>query len=149
MGHVDPKSHMCRLLTSVILLAATGLLLTARGQSPDATETIRIDTDLVNLNVSVFNLRASDPTGLLQQKDFAVFENGAPQEISFFASNEAPFDLVLLLDLSGSTADKIGLIRKSSKRFVDAARPVDRVAIVTFTADVEVDRKSTRLNSSH
>src|SRR3989454_6087803 len=143
MGHVDPKSHMCRLLTSVILLATTGLLLTARGQSSDATETIRIDTDLVNLNVSVFNLRASQTNGLLQQKDFAVFENGALQEISFFASNEAPFDLVLLLDLSGSTADKIGLIRKSAKRFVDAARPGDRIAILTFTADILLVSKLT------
>src|SRR5207247_1275846 len=106
--------------------------------SSDATETIRIDTDLVNLNLSVINLRASQTNGLLQQKDFAVFENGALQQISFFASSEAPFDLVLLLDLSGSTADRIGLIRKSSKRFVDAVRPVDRVAIVTFTADAEV-----------
>src|SRR5207245_4709973 len=146
MGQVDPKSHMCRLLMSVVVLAATGLLLTARGQSSDATETIRIDTDLVNLNVSVFNLRASQTNGLLQQKYFAVFENGALQEISFFALNEAPFDLVLLLDLSGSTADKIGLIRKSSKRFVDAARPVDRVAIVTFTADVQVE---STLTSAH
>src|SRR2546425_2276008 len=146
MGHVDPKSHMCRLLTSVILLAATGLLLTARGQSSDATETIRIDTDLVNLNVSVFNLRASQTNGLLQQKDFAVFDNGALQEISFFASNEAPFDLVLLLDLSGSTANKIGLIRKSSKRFVDAARPGDRIAILTFAAELRV---VSRLSSDH
>src|SRR5256885_15917591 len=39
---------------------------------------------------------------------------------------------------SSDLADKIGLIRKSSKRFIDAVRPVDRVAIVTFTADVEV-----------
>src|SRR5207253_8698178 len=82
--------------------------------------------------------RASQTTGLLQLKDFAIFENGALHAISFFGSNEAPFDLVLLLDLSGSTADKIGLIRKSSKRFTDAVRPVDRVAIVTFTADVEL-----------
>src|SRR3989442_13740790 len=100
MGHVDPKSHRRRLLMSAILLAASGLLLTVRGQSSDATETIRIDTDLVNLNVSVFNLRASQTSGLLQQKDFAVLENGALQEISFFASNQAPFDLALLLDLS-------------------------------------------------
>jgi len=42
------------------------------------------------------------------------------------------------LDLSGSTADKIKLIRTSSKRFVDAARPGDRIAIVTFTEDVQV-----------
>jgi Ca-activated chloride channel family protein len=69
----------------------------------------------------------------LQQKDFMVFENGVPEEITFFASNATPFDLVLLLDLSGSTSDKLDLIRKSARRFVEAARPVDRICIITFT----------------
>jgi len=126
------------LVASIFLLTAHCSLLTASGQTPESVETLRIDTDLVNLNVSVFNHDRSQPTAALQQKDFAVFENGEPQEISFFASAETPFDLVLLLDLSGSTADKIGLIRKSAKRFVDAARPADRIAIFTFTADIEV-----------
>lgn len=108
------------LAATLFLLTAHCLPLTARGQTPEPAETLRIDTDLVNLNVSVFNRKPAQTASPLQQKDFAVFENGAPQEISFFASGETPFDLVLLLDLSGSTADKIGLIRKSSKRFVDA-----------------------------
>lgn len=122
----------------LFLLTAHCLLLTGQAQTPDSVETLRIDTDLVNLNLSVFSRIRSQPAAMLQRKDFAVFENGAPQEISFFASAETPFDLVLLLDLSGSTADKIGLIRKSAKRFVDAARPADRIAIVTFTADIQV-----------
>jgi len=126
------------LVASIFLLTAHCSLLTASGQTPESVETLRIDTDLVNLNVSVFGHDRSQPAAALQQKDFAVFENGEPQEISFFASAETPFDLVLLLDLSGSTADKIGLIRKSAKRFVDAARPADRIAIFTFTADIEV-----------
>jgi VWFA-related protein len=121
-----------------LLLNAHGALSTAMGQTPEPVDTLRIDTELVNLNVSVFNRNLSQPTILLQQKDFAVYENGVPQEISFFAAADTPFDLVLLLDLSGSTADKIGLIRKSARRFVDAARPVDRIAIVTFTADIQV-----------
>jgi VWFA-related protein len=129
---------MFRLRLSLSLFAIVCLPLAVPAQSIEPTDTLRIDTDLVNLNVSVFNLRASQGTQVLQPKDFAVLENGAAQEISFFASNEAPFDLVLLLDLSGSAADKIGLIRKSSKRFVDAARPADRLAIVTFTAEVHV-----------
>jgi VWFA-related protein len=70
--------------------------------------------------------------GELQQKDFRVFENGEPQEIAFFASSATPFDLVLLLDLSGSTVDKLDLVRKSARRFVEAARPVDRISVVTF-----------------
>jgi len=97
----------------------------------------------VNLNVSVVNRNAALGAGQLEQKDFAVFENGAPQDILFFASEEAPFDLVLLLDLSTSTADKIGLIRKSAKRFVDAARPADRIAIFIFTSEIEVVSKLT------
>ena len=123
---------------TTVLLTTHCSLLTLKAQTPEPIETLRIDTDLVNLNVSVFSRTPSRTAGVLQQTDFAVFENGAPQEISFFASAETPFDLVLLLDLSLSTADKIGLIRKSSKRFVDAARPADRIAIVTFTAEIQV-----------
>jgi Ca-activated chloride channel family protein len=140
---------------TLLLLTAHCSLLTLKGQTPDPVETLRIDTDLVNLNVSVFNRNLSQPTTLLQQKDFVVFENGVPQEISFFASAETPFDLVLLLDISGSTADKIGLVRKSAKRFVDAARPVDRIAIVTFTADIQIvstltsDHEALKKNIDH
>lgn len=126
------------LAVGLLLLTARCPLPTIQAQTPEPTDTIRIDTDLVNVSVSVFSRHASLGKSALEQKDFAVFENGEPQEISFFASAETPFDLVLLLDLSGSTADKIKLIRTSSKRFVDAARPGDRIAIVTFTADVQV-----------
>ena len=118
------------------LLTAYCPLPTVQAQTPEPIDTVRIDTDLVNISVSVFGRNAPPPK--LGQNDFAIFENGAPQEISFFASAETPFDLVLLLDLSGSTADKLKLIRTSSKRFVDAARPGDRIAIVTFTEDVQV-----------
>ena len=134
------------LAATFFLLTAHCSLLTLQAQTTEPIETIRIDTDLVNLNVSVFNRKSAPNTTALQQKDFAVFENGSPQEILFFASSETPFDLVLLLDLSGSTADKIDLIRKSSKRFVDAARPSDRIAILTFTADVQM---VCRLTSDH
>ncbi len=66
-------------------------------------------------------------------KDFVVLEDGIPQEISFFAAADAPFDLVLLLDLSGSNSKNLKMIRNSAKRFVDAARDIDRIALVTFT----------------
>jgi VWFA-related protein len=70
---------------------------------------------------------------LLAPNDFLVLEDGIPQEISFFAAADAPFDLVLLLDLSGSNSKNLKMIRNSAKRFVDAARDIDRIALVTFT----------------
>jgi Ca-activated chloride channel homolog len=103
---------------------------TAAAQEPD---TIRIDSDLVDLKVSVLGFPPNAPPPTLDPKDFVVLEDGVPQEISFFAAADTPFDLVLLLDLSASNDKKLKMIRNSAKRFVDAARDIDRIAIVTFT----------------
>lgn len=107
-------------------------------QTAEPADTIRVDSDLVSLQISVLSHDPSKPPDFLRQRDFSVFDNGAPQEIAFFAAADAPFDLVLLIDLSGSTADKLKLIRKSSKRFVEAARPLDRIAIITFTDSLQI-----------
>jgi VWFA-related protein len=107
-------------------------------QSPEQVETIRVDSDLVDLKVSVVSLNPQNPSTELQQKDFLVLEDGTPQDIAFFAAADTPFDLVLLLDLSGSTNDKLKLIKKSARRFVDATRPIDRVSVVTFTDVAQV-----------
>jgi VWFA-related protein len=105
----------------------------ALAQTSEPSEVIRVDSDLVDLKVSVLRLNTLSPVAELQQSDFLILEDGKPQEISFFAGENAPFDLVLLLDLSGSTAKKLKLVRNSARRFVEAARPIDRIAIVTFT----------------
>jgi len=99
----------------------------------DNVETIRIDSDLVDLKVSVLGVPPNSPPPALAPKDFTVIEDGVPQEITFFQAADTPFDLVLLLDLSGSNSKKLKMIRNSAKRFVDAARDIDRIALVTFT----------------
>jgi VWFA-related protein len=104
----------------------------AHGTDAEDVETIRVDTELVDLNVSVFRRGGQGVVGELGKQDFLVMENGTPEEISFFASAATPFDMVLLLDLSLSSAKKLGLIRKSAIEFVKAARPTDRIGVVTF-----------------
>jgi VWFA-related protein len=108
-------------------------LLCGTAAAQDEVETVRIDSDLVDLKVSVLGFPPNTPPPLLDPKDFVVLEDGVPQEISFFAAADTPFDLVLLLDLSGSNSKKLKMIRNSAKRFVNAARDVDRIALVTFT----------------
>lgn len=102
-------------------------------RAQDTVETIRIDSELVDLKVSVLGFAPNGPAPMLEQKDFRILEDGVPQEITFFAAADAPFDLVLLLDLSGSNSKNLKMIRNSAKRFVDAARDVDRIALVAFT----------------
>lgn len=116
-----------------IVFALSGSQPAARAQTIEPMERIRIDSDLVDLKVSVVRLNPESPALVLKQEDFQVFEDGKPQEIVFFAGEDAPFDLVLLLDLSGSIADKLKLVKRSAKRFVETMRPLDRIAIVTFS----------------
>jgi VWFA-related protein len=122
-------------LLRILVSAFFALLIPIAGlaQSGEPVDTIRVESDLVDLKVSVLNLNPQNASINLQQKDFLVIEDGRPQDIAFFAAADTPFDLVLLLDLSGSTNNKLKLIRKSARRFVEATRPTDRVSVVTFT----------------
>ncbi len=103
------------------------------GTYVDPNDVIKTETNLVNLNVSVFNDKSKTFVGSLNKEDFKVLENGQEQTVTYFASTDVPFDLVLLVDLSGSTSEKRDLIKKSTLRFIEAARPTDRLAIVTFS----------------
>jgi VWFA-related protein len=93
---------------------------------------IRVDSQLVALNLSVIDRNTRRGLVGLAKSDFRLFENGAEQQILQFDSSSAPFDLLLLIDLSGSTRDVVKLIRAAALRFVDAARPSDRIGVITF-----------------
>jgi VWFA-related protein len=113
--------------------AATDLL---NGEAADADEVIRVDTNLVSMNVSVFNEKLRTYIGSLDKTDFKVSEDGHEEELTYFAATDLPFDLVLLIDLSGSTSEKRKLISQTTQRFIEVARPADRLAIVTFSDTV-------------
>jgi VWFA-related protein len=101
-------------------------------------EVVRVESDLVTLNVSVVDRASGRGLVGLGAGDFKVFEDGAEQRVEHFESAEAPFDLLLLLDLSGSTARVTDTIRAAARRFVAATRSQDRVAIVTFAGEQSV-----------
>jgi len=104
---------------------------TPEGQEVDEGDVVRVDTQLVSVPAVV-----TDPTGRplinLRAENFVLYEDGHPQQISNFATTDAPFEVVLLLDTSGSTRDELGLIRRAARAFIDALRPGDRVAVVAF-----------------
>lgn len=105
----------------------------------DEEEVLQVNTKLVSLNLHILNRDlASADNSSLKADDFIVYENGKEQKISFFSNAEQPFDLILLLDFSGSTAGKQGLIRKAAARFVETARPTDRIAVVAFTDEIRL-----------
>jgi hypothetical protein len=71
------------LLGSMVLAIFVLYPKTCNAQTGEPTETIRVDSDLVDLRVSVVRLNPDSPVSALQQKDFLVFEDGKPQQIVF------------------------------------------------------------------
>ena len=98
-------------------------------------DVIRVDSQLVTLNISVIDRGTNRGLLGLGQSDFKLFEDGQEQRILQFESSSAPFDLMLLIDLSGSTREVVKLIRAAALRFVEAARPADRIGVITFAGE--------------
>jgi len=97
----------------------------------DEGDVVRVETQLVSVPAVVTNSAGRPLTGL-RAENFLLFENGQQQQITNFATTEAPFEIALLLDTSGSTREDVGLIRQAANAFIDALRPGDQVAIVGF-----------------
>lgn len=95
-------------------------------------DVIRVDTELVSVNVSVVDRGTNHGVNDLTKDDFRLYEGNTQQQIAHFESSTAPFNLLLLIDLSGSTTKVVELIKAAALHFVEAARPFDRIAVITF-----------------
>ncbi|NJM54333.1 MAG: hypothetical protein HC846_13705, partial [Blastocatellia bacterium] len=76
---------------------------------------IKVDTSIVRLNIGVVDGRGQPITNL-SKDDFAVYEDGVKQTISRFEPTVAPFSVVMILDMSGSTLGFRETIRQSAFR---------------------------------
>jgi len=112
---------------------------TGQGTGPETIEggipRFSSEVRLVNLTAAVFDAEGHPITGL-QREDFEVLEDDEPQKLTFTGSEEVPFNLVLLLDLSGSTRRDRPAMKEAAKRFIAIARPHDRVAAYALANNV-------------
>src|SRR3954464_1219987 len=109
---------------------------TAHAQKGDDDPVVRVNADLVVLNVTV-----TDGQGLyvhkLTRPDFKIFEDGREQRISLFSVEETPFAAAILLDTSGSMETRLTLARAAAIRFLEGLREEDVAAVYHFGSDVE------------
>src|ERR1051325_1045712 len=99
-------------------------------------ETLKIDTDLVTVPVIATNTNGLYITDL-RQEEFTITEDGVAQQIAFFGKVAAPFHVVLMLDTSSSTQDKLKQIQQAAIAFVEQLQPADRVKVISFDDSVK------------
>jgi Ca-activated chloride channel homolog len=105
----------------------------------DDDDVVRVNTDLVVLNVTVTDKAGQYVKGL-KASDFKVYEDGVevkPEMIANFSLQESPYAAVVLLDSSGSMEARFSLARSAAIRFLDGLRPEDVAAVYRFDSKVE------------
>lgn len=121
-------------LAIILILLFTGANF---GQTPSSTpplsddQPIRVDTLLVSIPVIASDRDGRNVAGL-KKENFTILQDGEKQPIEFFADEEAPMNVAIIIDLSGSTAPVLNDIKRAARDFIKVLRPEDKATIVGF-----------------
>jgi VWFA-related protein len=96
-----------------------------------------VTPQLVRVNASVTD-RNGRAIPNMRSADFSIFEDGSERRIVDVTPATEPFNLILLLDVSGSVEERIDFIRKAARDFLATTSPQDRIAITSFRDDIQI-----------
>jgi len=92
---------------------------------------------LLRFNASVLDRHGRAIPGM-RESDFTVWENGVERRVTNVSPANEPFNLVLLLDVSGSVEERMDFIRKAARDFLRTTSPQDRISIISFRDDIQI-----------
>lgn len=99
-----------------------------RTRAAGYVESVSVDVVLVN---AVVTDGGRFVPGLTRDV-FRILDDNKERPITSFQSTDAPLELVLALDVSGSMTDALAEVKTAAGSFVRALRPQDRVTLVAF-----------------
>ena len=90
-----------------------------------------------NVNLVLVPVTVTDPmdrlvTGL-DKSNFSVYQDKEKEQIRNLSSDDAPISVGVILDVSGSMADKIDRAREAVSQFLETANPQDEFFLITFS----------------
>jgi Ca-activated chloride channel homolog len=94
-------------------------------------ETIRVETDLVTVNVAVAD-KQGKPVKNLRQEQFEIFDNRTKQQISYFSAEDAPVTYGIIYDMHPTTTERTTAVLESLRSFTKKLRDEDRFFLIAF-----------------
>lgn len=134
-----------KFLISPLVFAAIFAISSVSAQTPSPTpppadEGGQIKTFEVRLPVTV--LKKKEMIAGLHRGDFAVFEDGVQQEVTFFTDEKTnpPVYVGVLMDTSPSTAGKMKFSKEAAKNFIYTVTRLrkDKAAFMTFDNEIQL-----------
>ena len=131
-----PFREALRRFPPLLLVLVLACASSARQRGGDDDDVVRVESDLVILNVTVTDAQGRF-VRKLRRADFKVFEDGQEQAIDSFSVEETPFAAAILLDTSASMERRISLARAAAIRFLEGLRGEDVTAVYNFNDAAE------------
>jgi len=127
------KPHLIRVVATTT--AGERLVATTRTRDVDFNESVAVR--VVQVNASVSDRSGRFVRGL-KREQFRLTEDGQPQQIVHFAAEEAPLEIVVAMDVSGSMGIAMDDLKVAVRQFLAKLKPTDQVTLVAFNQEMFV-----------
>jgi Ca-activated chloride channel family protein len=125
-----------KIIFALLLLMILTLTFNLQAQTAESNKTQRTNKTLVSVPVIVSDREGHYIPGL-KKEDFSIYQDGVKQKITFFATEDEPLNIAILIDTSGSTKDSLEKIKAAAKDFVELLNPNDQCLIATFDSQIK------------
>ena len=123
---------MRRNLKTRIAVCAILALFSMRVWSKAQNQTLTVDVNLVLVNTTVSDLQGRLVAGLDRQ-NFRLTEDDVDQKVEYFSVEDLPVSVGLVLDATGSMADKMPAARNAALAFLKTSNPLDEYFLIEFS----------------
>jgi Ca-activated chloride channel family protein len=130
-------------MTRVLTYGALAVSLLGAGAAAQQQPVFRAGSDAVRVFVTVTD-RDGRLVTTLAKDDFEVRDNGKTQPITTFDNTPQPIRLIVMLDVSGSMAGNLPLLRAASEQLFARLRPNDTVRVGAFGHEIVISETFTR-----
>ena len=125
------NEHQIRVVAT--LRSGDKLIANARTKSVEYAEAV--DVDVIQITAVVMDGDGRFVTGL-KAEDFKVYEDEKPQELSNFAAENIPLELVVALDVSSSMEEALPAVKRYATNFLAQLQPADQVTVLGFNDNI-------------
>jgi Ca-activated chloride channel homolog len=118
-------------IPTVLLVAAATCALAA--QEP----TFKTSTRIVPVVATVTDSQGRIVPNL-EKEEFAILDNGKPQDIVLFQSEVQPFTVVVMMDRSASMTANLDLLNEAAEQFILRMLPADKGQVGGFSDKIQL-----------
>jgi VWFA-related protein len=134
-------SKQVEALFEILLLAAfLQFAAPSRAQEQGASDipVVRVNVQLVQVDVQVLDKKTGRPVGSLSKEDFELYEDGKRQRIAELSRDRLPLSVVLLFDLTFSVQPVLKPLAAGAREALLHLKPEDEVAVMVYAASAQL-----------